>query len=139
MSQNLGVIERFYSTFSKGDWEAANACFAPECLTVMPSGSMNQKEHEQLGRAFKAAIPDARMNIEHTIESGEWVAVRGRFGGKHTGDMVSPGGTIKPQGKTLDLPFCDCFRIKNGKIVEHVVYYDQMTMLVQLGAMPAPH
>jgi ketosteroid isomerase-like protein len=35
------------------------------------------------------------------------------------------------------MPFADYFRVRDGKIVEHEVIWDQMGMLAQLGALPA--
>jgi hypothetical protein len=37
---------------------------------------------------------------------------------------------------SLDLPFADCFRVSDGRIVEHEVIWDQIGMLAQLGALP---
>jgi ketosteroid isomerase-like protein len=136
MGQELGFVEKFYGSFQKADWQAVRDLFAPDCITVTPSGAMTVEQHEQFGRAFKAAFPAARMEIKHAIESNEWIAIEGHFVGRHENDLVGPGGTIKAQGKDMKLPYADFFRIKGGKIVEHRVYWDQMGMLAQLGALP---
>jgi ketosteroid isomerase-like protein len=36
------------------------------------------------------------------------------------------------------LPFTDVFRIVDGRIAEHRVYYDSASMLGQLGLLPEP-
>jgi ketosteroid isomerase-like protein len=138
MGQAHAVVEKFYGSFQRSDWPGVRDLFAPDCITVTPSGAMNVDQHEQFGKAFKAAFPAARMELRHAVESGDWIAVEGHFVGKHEHDLVGPSGTIKAQGKDLKMPYADFFRISEGKIVEHRVYWDQVGMLVQLGAMPTP-
>jgi ketosteroid isomerase-like protein len=36
------------------------------------------------------------------------------------------------------LPFADVFRVADGRITEHRVYYDTLGLLAQLGLMPEP-
>jgi predicted ester cyclase len=90
-----------------------------------------------MGRAFKSALPDARMDVTRTVQAGDEVYVTGRFRGTHSGDLVTPGGTLPASGKALDLPFVDYWRVEDGKIVAHEATFDQMAMLSQLGAGPA--
>ena len=47
-------------------------------------------------------------------------------------------GSVPPTGRTLDLPYCDVFRVENGRVVSHHIYYDQVMFLAQLGLLPAP-
>jgi len=136
MPDGMSVIEGFYAAFKKSDWKALSASFAPDCVTVTPGGPVNVEQHEQMIKSFKTALPDAHMVVRNTVHAGEWIAVEGHFKGKHEKDLVGPAGTIPPKGKTIDLPYADFFRIRGGKIVEHRVYWDQMAMLQQLGAMP---
>lgn len=76
------------------------------------------------------------MVFDRAIESDDSVAVEGRFVGRHSADLVTPQGTIPASGANLDMPFADFFRVKDGRIVEHRVYWDQMGMIAQLGAGP---
>lgn len=137
MSETQQVVQRYYDSFAAGDFSATHDLFADDCLTVMPTGSINQTEHQAMGRAFKSALPDARMDITRTVEAAGEVYVAGHFKGTHSGDLVTPGGTLPASGKLLDLPFVDYWRVNDGKIVAHEVAFDQLTMLAQLGAGPA--
>lgn len=89
-----------------------------------------------LRRAFKAALPDAHMEIEKAVEAGPEVFIAGRFRGTHTGDLVTQQGTLPASGRPLDLPYADYFRVEGGRIVEHRVYWDQVDMMAQLGTSP---
>jgi len=130
------TVEQFYALFASGDMAAATKLFDASCITLMPSGALSQSEHEAMGHAFKAGIPDAHMDIDHVVESGEEVVVLGHFRGKQSGDLHSPGGTIPASGRDLDLRFVDYFEVRDGKIVDHQTIFDQMEMLGQLGALP---
>ena len=138
MGQTLEAVKQFYKHFGAGDWAEVNACFDGDCKTVTPSGTMNVREHEQFGRTFKSALADAHMEILKAVENGDEVFVEGRFKGSHTADLVTPQGTVPASNKKLDLPYADYFRVKNGKIVEHHIFWDQVAMMAQLGAAP-PH
>ena len=127
------LAERFYECFSASDHEGGSALFEPDCVTITPSGNFDVTDHEAFGRAFKAALPDAHMELVRAVEADDEVYITGRFKGTHQGDLVSPQGTIPASGKSLDVPFADYFRVSGGKITEHEVIWDQMTMLGQLG------
>ena len=110
--------------------------FGEDCIHVTPAGEMTKQEHRQFGEAFKAGLPDAHMVISTAMEDGDVVAVEGRFRGTHTGDLITPTGTLPPNGHTIDLGFADFFTVNHGKIVEQRTYWDQGDMMRQLGAAP---
>jgi hypothetical protein len=56
------------------------------------------------------------------------------------GTNDGPLGSFKPSGKRASLPFCEITRFDpQGRIVSGGAYYDQYTLLTQLGhAQPIP-
>jgi steroid delta-isomerase-like uncharacterized protein len=136
MGEAREVAEQYYKHFEAGDLDGAAALFGEDCVHISPAGAQSNEEHKQFGGSFKAAVPDGRMSISTTVESGEDIAVEGRFMGTHSGDLVSPQGTIPASGRTIELRYSDFFKVINGKIVEHRIYWDQIDMMQQLGAMP---
>lgn len=136
MGQARDVVDRFYECFAAGDWQGARACFSDDCITVMPGMELDNDAHMGVGMAFKAALPDAHMVVERAVENGGEVFVGGTFGGTHSGDMVTPQGSIPASGNQLALRFADYFRVDGGQIVEHNVVFDQVQMMTQLGASP---
>ena len=48
-----------------------------------------------MGHSFKTAFPDSAMAVDRVVESGDEIVVLGHFRGTHTGDLVSPNGTIR--------------------------------------------
>lgn len=136
MGEARDVVERFYGLFGDGDFVGARNLYTDDCITVTPGGPLNNDQHEAFGRAFKSAFPDGGMEVGRAVEDGDEVCVVGRFKGTHTGDLVSPQGTIPASGNALDMPFADYFRVRGGKIAEQESIFDQMTLLGQLGALP---
>jgi ketosteroid isomerase-like protein len=84
---------------------------------------------------FKRAMPDARAVVERSVESGDIVAVEGRFTGTHTGPLATDDGEVDPTGAAIDLRFADVSRVRDGRIVAYHTYYDQLGLLTQLGLM----
>jgi len=138
MGQARETVERFFELFAAGKITDATELFDPSCITLMPTGPLSQAEHEGMGHAFKAGLPDSRMAIDRVVESGDEIVVLGHFTGTHSGDLHSAGGTIPASGQALNLRFMDYFKVVAGRIVDHQTIFDQVEMLTQLGAMPGP-
>ncbi len=57
--------------------------------------------------------------------------------GTNTGPLHMPTGDIPATGRHLELSFCEVIQCRNGKIVNFHIYFDNMTLLQQLGLVPA--
>jgi steroid delta-isomerase-like uncharacterized protein len=136
LSETRDVVERFFDLFAAGKIAETRELFAPECITVMPGGSLDIDQHEAMGHAFRAAFPDSRMAVDHTVETDDEIVVLGHFIGTNSGDFVGPDGTIPASGKPLTLRFMDYFKVEDGRIVDHRTVFDQLDLLRQIGAMP---
>ena len=84
-----------------------------------------------------AAFPDSHMDLSRMVSAGDEVCVTGSFRGTETGDLVGEQGTIPASGKAIDLPFAEVFTIREGRIARQETYWDQLTMMAQIGALPA--
>jgi predicted ester cyclase len=84
--------------------------------------------------AFHAAFPDGYLSIDQMIAEGDTVATRLTFRGTHTGAFMG----IPPTGKKVTVPALDMARYADGKLAEHWGGPDQMSLLQQLGVIPAP-
>ena len=82
------------------------------------------------------AFPDGRCDVTNIAASEDGAVVEFAGRGTQTGTFITPEGEIMPTGKRVDVPFCDVFKIKNGKIVSYNSYFDSSTMMKQLGLIP---
>ncbi len=80
------------------------------------------------------AFPDGQMTIDQLIAEGDTVAMRGTYRGTQTGSLQD----IPPTGKAVVVPAMDMYRVVAGKIVEHWGGPNQLSLLQQLGVVPAP-
>jgi predicted ester cyclase len=80
-------------------------------------------------------FPDLRMNIEAIVADDMTVAVRVRSTGTNLGKL---NGFIPPTGKTFNAEQSHWYRIENGQFVEHWAVRDDLTSMIQLGALPRP-
>jgi predicted ester cyclase len=85
-------------------------------------------------RAFFAGFPDLRLTVDETVEEGERIAVRFTVRGTHEG--VFQG--IPPTGRPVEVQGFSILHFSAGRIVERWNQLDQLSMLQQLGVLPAP-
>ncbi|MCV2489219.1 ester cyclase [Geodermatophilus sp. YIM 151500] len=134
------LVDRHYTEIDTADFSDAEELFSLDVVTWLPDAGpfTGIEPFVEYGRAFLRAFPDGRIHRDHYLESGDRVVVEGRFTGTNTGPLRTPAGELAPTGRAMTLPFADVFRVVEGKIAEHRVYYDSLDLLTQLGLAPAP-
>jgi len=139
----MGDLQRLvrihYEGVNSGDLDTAGSVFAEDCENVSPHGTLKGIEaFRQMGEAFRAAAPDNRLEALHTWEAGDTVIVEGVYTGTQTGPLAGPDGVIQATGRRFSLPYVDIFQARDGRFVSHRIYWDNATLLAQLGVMPDP-
>ena len=81
---------------------------------------------------FEASFPGYQLRAEKMIAEGDEVFVLATCTGVHNGDLSGIAAT----GKSIELPLVLTYHIVDGKIVDHLMLFDQMTLMQQLGVMP---
>ena len=101
--------------------EAVVVYFAPDVETTDPGcGTVRGAEPwRAYGEAVKQALPDARLKFQSAMESGDAVAVEGRFTGPLTAPLITPQGAIPSTGRMIDVPYADVFTLRDGQIEAH--------------------
>jgi len=134
------LIDRHYAEINTNDYSDAADLFSPNVVTQVPGADPLRGIEPFLayGQGFNRAFPDGQIHRDIYLESGDRVVVEGRFTGTNTGPLRTPAGELPPTGRAMVLRFADVFRIADGRITEHRVYYDTVGLLAQLGLMPEP-
>ena len=83
-------------------------------------------------KAFRAAVPDMRVEIEDMVVAADRVTVHLRFRGHFTGEF----GRTHGQNQPIDFQAFDLYRIADGKIAENWHLEDNQTLLRQMGLQP---
>jgi steroid delta-isomerase-like uncharacterized protein len=136
MGQARDAAARFYELFAEEDIDGAAEIFDPDCTHVMPGGEQGMDQWKAFNAAFRRALTDAHMDVQNVVESDDAVAVEARFKGTFDEPLALSSGEIPPSGKPIDVRFADFFKLSDGKVVEHRVYWDQAELLTQLGVSP---
>ena len=84
------------------------------------------------------AFPDNKITMTSIVEDGENAAVEAMFEGTHTGPLNAPSGVIPATRKHVKAPFMAFNKVRDGKITQFHVMFDQVELLTQLGLMPVP-
>lgn len=96
------------------------------------------KDISFVASGMAAAFPDIHREIFAIYAMDDVVIVELAIRGTHTGPLVTPAGTLPPTGNPVDIPCCDVFRLKDGKVVSFHCYNAASIMQQQLaGAVHA--
>jgi steroid delta-isomerase-like uncharacterized protein len=131
---NRPIVERYLEAISSGDVAAAVACFGPGAEFVGPLGPVPVPEGLRAYlQGFEDAFPRAKMTANNTIEQGDQIAIEGLWTGKHTAPLKTPDGrTIPATNREVRGPFMASFKIRDGKIAVHHIYWDLAAFMAQL-------
>ena len=119
---NEALLRRFYREVY-ADWNMAmvDEVVSPRFTSHdWPAGATGPQAFRKYYAALKAAVPDARYEVDDIIGEGDRVVVRWRMLGTHTGDFRG----IAPSGRAITLRGVAIYRVEGGKLVERWVVSD---------------
>ncbi len=135
--QNKELCRRFYAAVSAGDFDVLDLIVAPnfvEHTMVDPRMPTGREGVKALFRMSRQAMPDLTMTAEDIVAEGDRIAARAVLSGTQTGEFMG----IPASGKHVEVTVMDLIRVENGMYVEHWGIADMMTLMTQIGAIPAP-
>jgi steroid delta-isomerase-like uncharacterized protein len=131
---NGDVVRRFYDDWNAGDINFAEL-IAEDIVNHQPEAEPERGRSEFAAaiRGVMAAVPDSQWRISDVLADGDRVAVRvtwtGTYGApRFRGLQVAAAGTFSAEHIHI-------YRVVDGKLAEHWVVRDDLTMLRQLGAV----
>ena len=136
--QNKALIVRFVEElFNKGNMGIVGEIFAPDFIEreQLPPGIPDGSEGVKvLTTMLRSASPDYKAQIDDILAEGDKVVIRMTWSGTQKGEFMGVPAT----GKRVSFGVIDIIRITNGKVAEHWGQMDSMSLMQQLGAIPAP-
>ena len=136
--QDKALIRRFVEElFNQGNTRLADEILAPDFVEheQLPPGIPNGREGvKAMTSMMRSAFPDFKATIEDILADGDKVVIRMTWSGTHKGEFMG----IPATGKRMSIGVIDIIRITDGKVVEHWGQMDSMSLMQQLGAIPAP-
>jgi len=140
MATNADLIRRWFEeVWNQGRSETIHEMCAKDGIgygQAQHGADIHGPEHfEKFWRGFRGAFSGIKVEIHDTIEEGDRVIARWTMAMTHTGDFLG----IKPTNKRITVNGMSIQQFKNGQIVAGWDNWDQLGLMVQIGAVPAPN
>lgn len=137
--EKKALADRFHmDIFQAGRLEVADEILTPDFAIhgpgYPPEWTRGPEGTKQLATAIVDGIPDRRIAHHETVAEGDLVMIRWSMTGTHDGDLMG----VPPTGRPIDVTGFDLFRIESGRIAELWQNWDQLGLMQQIGAIPAP-
>ena len=124
---NKELLRRFYKEVY-ADWNMAlvDEVVSPRFTSHdWPEGATGPQAFRKYYAAIRAAVPDARYEVDDLIAEADRVVVRWRLLGTHEGEFRG----IAPTGHAIELKGIAIYRVDEGKLMERWVVSDLYGML----------
>ena len=132
------AVRRQLEAFNRHNENDYLAEVAAECTVVdIPTGEklVGKEGAREFFRRWSNAFPDGKTTIHDELVSGDTVVVLFIGEGTQRGAL----GPFPASNKPARLEFCSVSKIDSvGKVAEITNYYDQLSLLMQLGHISVP-
>ena len=139
MADLTNIAREAVEAFNVSDWERTKAILTPDYLYNEVGTQRHIQGPEEVVAALKGwkeAMPDATGTVTNAIVSGNTVTLQVTWEGTQTGPLEGPTGTIPASGKRQVTDSAWIFHFEGEKIKESHHYFDMLTLLTQIGAIP---
>ena len=132
--QNKAIARRaFEEILSQGRFEVASELYAKDFVNHGIHRDAGLEEDQAALKGWHQAFSDISIVAEKLIAEGDLVAIYWIARGTNTGT----GNGLPATGKKAELAGITIWRIVDGKIKEEWSAFDQLSMMQQLGLLPA--
>lgn len=139
-SSPVQLAETLITAFSAGDWAKWRA-IVTDGVVYHEMGTQRRAEgvdaYLQLLQGWKDAFPDSKGTIRNVVSEGNTVVQEVTWTGTQTQPLPMPNGTLPASGKRISVQASLWYTIQGGRIKEVRHHLDMLTLLQQLGVLPA--
>lgn len=139
-AQNKETTKKILAAIDAGDLNTFSKYVSPSAKEHMPfppgmpSGLSDFEMVKILIAGYHTGFPDSKTQVEHMVAEGDMVMIYSIYTGTNKGEFMGMPAT----NKSVRIEQVDIIRFDaSGKAVEHWAVIDQLTMLQQLGVIPA--
>ena len=136
--ENIVTVRRFWEGFNAHNLNVWDEVCTPNFMNHDPSLPTPHADlptiKQAIGGIFFSAFPDLTSSEEDLIATGDKIVVRRTFRGTHKGEWMG----VAPTGKETTWTGIFIARLRGGKIAEQWVVFDALSLLQQIGGVPAP-
>jgi steroid delta-isomerase-like uncharacterized protein len=132
-SKNVETVRAAQESWNNRDFAASVKHMADNVVYTDQARGLTMSGKEECRKYFEGwarAFSDGRIQKPEYIDGGDVVVALFTAEGTNDGQF----GNFRATGKRISMPFCEIMRFdKQGQIVGGTAYYDQYTLLFQLG------
>ena len=137
MAEGAELIQEFYDEIlSKGNMDAIDELVTDD-VVEHEQGLPGQPEGKEGVRFFvntmREAFSDLKATVGPSVESGDMASAEITITGRHTGEFMGVAAT----DKSFEIKSVDIVRFEDGKCAEHWGVTDMLSLMQQIGAVPA--
>jgi ketosteroid isomerase-like protein len=138
MDTATALMEEGTALYNKGDAEGYCALYASDVVLTTPDGRFEgQAAVLAYVQSLMGPWPGATVTVGRHCEDGGTYFGEFTLRGTNDGPLVLPDGTeLPPTHKTVELSGMEISRVQDGRIVQHDMAWDNMSVLGQLGLVP---
>jgi steroid delta-isomerase-like uncharacterized protein len=138
-SSNVDAHRAGHEAFNRRDFETMTNHYADSIAWTDHAQGRTFRTPQEFKDEFLAgwirASADIRVTDPHYFDAGRTVVCTFSVIGTHDG----PLGPFPATGKAFALPLCELWHFDpSGRVVGGDLYYDQVSLLTQLGLLPQP-
>lgn len=134
---SIEVMDKFIRFINTGDIALGQSIISPDVVFYAPTSPEPMRGFQGYTAVLDmmhGAMPDVSWKAEEFIAEGDKVMVRFTM----TGTQTNPLMGMPASGKKICVTAMNIYEFKDGKIVREHGLPDLFSLLVQLGAIPAP-
>jgi ketosteroid isomerase-like protein len=131
---NKRVVRRYFEELDRLKASPVELCAPGFTFEAAGFPAVDLEDAKQFTAVFYNAFPDLAHPVDELVAEGDKVAFRCRYEGTHTGAdfMGTPSS-----GRHFSATGAGIVRVADGKVAEFWVSPDRMSIMEQIGALPA--
>ena len=138
MSYNRELLDHYVERYNALDLDGVMALYAEDAVQIMRDGTYEgwNTIRDRLAQELDA-FPDVTHTVRSFVEQGDAFSDEWTFAGTHTGTLVLPDGReLAPTGRRIEVEGMEFCQVRDGKLIVNTLYYDNLSVLAQLGLVP---
>jgi steroid delta-isomerase-like uncharacterized protein len=133
------AFEQHTEAFNSHDIDRFASTLADDVVFQAPGGIIGEGKSAcaQFYGGWMGAFPDAHVEIHDLHIAGDVAVEEGTFTGTHQGVLRAPDGDVPSTGRPVTVDYIQVLRYHDGRYISFNLMYDQLSLLEQLGLIPA--
>lgn len=137
MADSKAIMQRFVQFINTADEKLAKELVSESAVFHVPGSPEPMRGpsgYLAIIGMMRSGFPDIQWTLEELVSEGDKVAARFVMNGTHKGTFFG----VPPTGKEIKVRASNFYKFSNGQIIEEYGQPDMLSLLQQIGVVPAP-